>query len=117
MDVVSRVFIDIGLLKHHICELNELLSIQLVPDTLILCHIVEQREYLLATRVSRKFIFLLKLALHKQVQDLGFVFHKDLVLWILWDRVEESNYALIQFNLMIVREVNYHSIVYCLSTA
>ena len=65
MDVVGRVLVDIGLLKHHIRQLDELFGVELVTDALVLRHIVEEREDLLAARVRRELILLLELPLHE----------------------------------------------------
>lgn len=91
--------------------MNELLGVELISDALVLRHIVEQREDLLSTRVRRKFILLLELALHEKIKHLGFVLHEDLILLVLRDGVQESDDAFVQLHLVVVGEVDDHGVV------
>jgi hypothetical protein len=114
--MVSRVLIEISLLQHPIGEVDELLGIQLVTNILILSHIVEQREDLLSAGIETRVKLFIELSFHQQVEYLGFVLHKHLVVRILANCVKESNDTFIQFHLMIVGEVDNQRVINCLCT-
>ena len=82
MNMICRVLVDVGLLKHLIRQINELFCIQLLAYLLVFSHVMEKRENLLTAGIRRRLVLLLKLALHEQIENLGFVLHVDLVLRI-----------------------------------
>ena len=113
MNVISRVLVDVRLLHHLVCQVYELLSIQLHTNFIILSHVVEQGEDLLSAGVGSGLILLFKLALHEQVQNLGLVSHELLVGGVLGDGVQKCNNAFVKLNLMVVGEVDNHRVVDC----
>lgn len=95
VDMVSRVLVDVCLLQHLVGQVYELLGVELLADLFVLGHVVEQREDLLPAGVCGRLILLLELPLHEQVKNLGLIFHVNLVLGVLRDRVQERDDAFI----------------------
>ena len=116
MDIVRLILLNMRLLEHLVSQVDELLGVQLLANLFILGHVVEQREYLLSACISSCVVLLLKLAVHEQVEHFAFVFHVLLVLGVLADSVQKGNNAFVKFDLVVVREVNHHRVVHCLST-
>lgn len=83
VDVVGRVLVDIGLLKHLIGQIDKLFGVQLLANILIFCHVMKEREYFLAACIGGGLILLLELPLHEEVEHLGLVLHVDLILRVL----------------------------------
>ena len=82
MNVICRVLVDVRLLEHLIRQINELLCIELLAYVVVLGHVMEERENLLTARISRCLVLLLKLTLHEQIENLGFILHVNLVVGI-----------------------------------
>ena len=68
--VEANFFKLLNFRRRNVGKVDKLLSVQLLADFLVFCHVVEQREDLLSTGVSRGLILLLELPFHEQVENL-----------------------------------------------